>query len=164
MLTPSYSELMEKINEEQLVDSKITSRYTIVLAVAKRARQIIDGSEPLTPVTTDRAVSIAVDEMGQGKIKINMEADVLDESYERMLAFQTKFKNTASDHNLREDMKDNYEAPIYTKDDEDDIDEDNFKDGFIEEDEDGEYLYEDEEDLEEEQDGGFEDDFGEDEE
>jgi len=149
---------MEKINEEQLVDSKVTSRYTIVLAVAKRARQIIDGAEPLAPVTTDRAVSIAVDEMGLGKIKINMEADVLDESYERMLAFQTKFTNTASDHNLREDMKDNYEAPAYTKDDEDDIEEDNFKDGFIEEDEDGEYLYEDDE---QEEDEDFEEEFDE---
>jgi len=154
---------MEKINEEQLVDSKITSRYTIVLAVAKRARQIIDGAEPLAPITTDRAVSIAVDEMGLGKIRINMEADVLDESYERMLAFQTKFKNTASDHNLREDMKDNYESPAYAKDDEDDIDEDDFKDGFIEEDEDGEYLYEDEAELDEEQNDDFEDAFGEDE-
>ena len=164
MLTPSYSELMEKINEEQLVDSKVTSRYTIVLAVAKRARQIIDGAEPLAPITTDRAVSIAVDEMGLGKIKINMEADVLDESYERMLAFQTKFNNTASDHNLHEDMKDNYEAPSYTKDDEEDVEEDDFKDGFIEEDEDGEYFYEEDENLDVEEDGNFADDFDEDEE
>ena len=141
MLTPSYSELMEKINTDKLVDSKITSRYTIVLAVAKRARQIIDGSDPLTYAPTDRAVSIAVKEMGEGKIKINVEKELIDGSYERMLASQNKFKNitAASDHDLREDLKDNYETTIYAKDDDDDIDDD-YKDGFTEVSEDS-YLY-----------------------
>ena len=123
MLTPSYSELMEKINTDKLVDSKITSRYTIVLAVAKRARQIIDGSDPLTYAPTDRAVSIAVKEMGEGKIKINVEEDLLDGSYERMLVSQNKFKNitAASSDDLREDLKDTYEPVIYSKDDDDEI-------------------------------------------
>jgi len=148
LLTPSYSELMEKINTDKHVDSKVTSRYTIVLAVAKRARQIIDGADPLTYAPTDRAVSIAVKEMGEGKIKINLEEDVLDGSYERLLASQSKFKSiaAAAADDLREDLKDNYEPPVYTKDDDDDteIDTDSFKDGFIEVSEEEEYLYDDE--------------------
>ena len=150
MLTPSYSELMEKINTDKLVDSKITSRYTIVLAVAKRARQIIDGADPLTYAPTDRAVSIAVKEMGEGKIKINVEEDLIDGSYERMLASQNKFKNitAASSDDLREDLKDNYEPVIYAKDDDDDIDDDGYKDGFSEVTEDS-YLYEEAEPAEE---------------
>lgn len=140
MLTPSYSELMQKINTDKLVDDKITSRYTIVLAVAKRARQIIDGADPLTYAPTDRAVSIAVKEMGEGKIKIHVEKDVLDGSYERMLASQNKFNTitAASTDDLREDLKDNYEPVVYAKDDDDD----DYKDSFIEDvTEDDDYLY-----------------------
>lgn len=148
MLTPSYSELMEKINLD-LNDTKITSRYSIVLAVAKRARQIIDGSDPMTDTQTDRAVSIAVKEMGEGKIKINVEEDLLDSGYERMLASQSKFMNiaAASSDDLREDLKDDYEPITYTKDDEDDEPEaDAFTDGFIEVSEEDEYLYDEDED------------------
>ena len=150
MLTPSYSQLMEKINTDKLEDTKITSRYTIVLAVAKRARQIIDGSDPLTYSSTDRAVSIAVKEMGEGKIKVNVEEDFLDGNYERMLASQNKFKNivAASSHDLREDLKDDYEPVAYVKDDDDDIDEDEFKDGFTEVTEDS-FLYDEADEAEE---------------
>ena len=151
MLTPSYSELMQKINEENLVDSKITSRYTIVLAVAKRARQIIDGADPMTTIETDRAVSIAVKEMGEGRIKINVEEDLLDGSYERMLASQSKLKiiAAASTDDLREDLKDNYDPIVYSSD-EDEIDnEEDYKNSFVEVTEDDEFLY-DEEDAAEE--------------
>jgi len=138
---------MQKINTDKLVDSKITSRYTIVLAVAKRARQIIDGSDPLTYAPTDRAVSIAVKEMGEGKIKINVEEDMLDGSYERMLVSQNRFKNitATSTDDLREDLKDNYEPPAYVKDDDDgnEADEDPYKDGFGEVSEDDEFIYDD---------------------
>ncbi len=70
MLNPSYAELMEKLNTEQHVDHKITSRYTIVIAASKRARQLIDGDQPLTYAPTDKAVSIAVNEMFAGKLAI----------------------------------------------------------------------------------------------
>ena len=70
MLRPSYSELMTLLNEGSAVDSKITSRYTIVIAAAKRARQLIDGAIPLSYATTDKAVSTAVREMNEGKLKI----------------------------------------------------------------------------------------------
>ena len=49
MIHPSYVELMEKVNENVEVGEEpvVNSRYTIVAATSKRARQIIDGAEPL---------------------------------------------------------------------------------------------------------------------
>ncbi|MDR2899338.1 MAG: DNA-directed RNA polymerase subunit omega [Clostridiales bacterium] len=62
---------MTLLNEQsEAVDNEITSRYTIVIAVAKRARQIISGSEPLAEADTDKAVSIAVREIAEGKLHI----------------------------------------------------------------------------------------------
>lgn len=121
MLRPSYSELMDSINTNKLVDSKITSRYTIVLAAAKRARQIIDGANPLTYAPTDRAVSIAVKEMSEGKLMIKVEEDMLDGKYERMLKAQNKYQNitAVSKDDLREELKDKYEPDPYAIDDED---------------------------------------------
>lgn len=40
MLQPSYNQIMNKLKEEG--ESKLTSRYSIVIAAAKRARNIID--------------------------------------------------------------------------------------------------------------------------
>ena len=121
MLRPSYTELMDSINENKLVDSKITSRYTIVLAAAKRARQIIDGAIPLTYAPTDRAVSIAIKEMSEGKLSILVEEGMLDGNYERMINAQNKYKNitSVSKDDLREELKDKYEPDPYALDDED---------------------------------------------
>ena len=73
MIHPSYVELMEKVNENVEVGEEpvVNSRYTIVAATAKRARQIIDGAEPLVKYTKgEKPLSIAVDELNQGAIKI----------------------------------------------------------------------------------------------
>jgi len=48
----------------------VNSRYSIVMATSKRARQIIAGEEPLVPAKGRKPLSIAVDELNQGKIKI----------------------------------------------------------------------------------------------
>ena len=73
MLHPSYSDLMKVVNSEvEPGDEKIVnSRYSIVMATAKRARQIIGGHEPMVKVKPgEKPLSIAVDELNQGKIKI----------------------------------------------------------------------------------------------
>ena len=70
MLRPSYTELMNVMNSDSDTNNMITSRYTVVIAAAKRARQIIDGSDTMIYVGTDKAVSIAVKEMYQGKVRI----------------------------------------------------------------------------------------------
>ena len=73
MLRPSYSDLMKVVNSEvEPGEEKIVnSRYSIVMATAKRARQIIGGHEPMVKVKPgEKPLSIAVDELNQGKIKI----------------------------------------------------------------------------------------------
>ncbi len=73
MIHPSYVELMEKVNENVEVGEEpvVNSRYTIVAATAKRARQIIDGSEPLINYHKgDKPLSIAVNELNDGAISI----------------------------------------------------------------------------------------------
>ncbi len=84
MLRPSYSDLMNVLNTESELESDITSRYTVVIAAAKRARQIVAGSEPQASSAKNKAVSIAVEEMYLNKLHItkskssNDEIDVTD--------------------------------------------------------------------------------------
>jgi len=47
---------------------KIDSRYTLVVATAKRARQLIDGSHKLTNCTSEKPVTIALNEINEDKI------------------------------------------------------------------------------------------------
>lgn len=73
MLHPSYTDLMKVVNQgvEEGATKIVNSRYSIVLATAKRARQIIDGEMPLVPVKDgEKPLSIAIDEMNQGKMTI----------------------------------------------------------------------------------------------
>ena len=73
MLHPSYTDLMKVVNQdvEEGATKIVNSRYYIVLAAAKRARQIIDGEMPLVPVKDgEKPLSIAIDELNSGKIKI----------------------------------------------------------------------------------------------
>ena len=73
MIHPSYSDLMEVANEgvEPGEQPVVQSRYSIVLATAKRARQLISGSEPLIDGTEGKKpLSVAVEELYEGKIKI----------------------------------------------------------------------------------------------
>jgi DNA-directed RNA polymerase subunit omega len=123
---------MDSINENKLVDSKITSRYTIVIAAAKRARQIINGADPLTYAPTDRAVSIAIREMSEGKLMIKVQEDMLDGNYERRLNAQNKYKNitAVSKDDLREELKDSYDSDVYAIDDDDDGELDGGRDGL----------------------------------
>ena len=72
MIHPSYTELMKVVNSEDEPGEVpvVNSRYSIVMATSKRARQIIAGEEPLVPAKGRKPLSIAVDELNQGKIKI----------------------------------------------------------------------------------------------
>lgn len=72
MLHPSYTDLMKVVNSEVEPGEQpvVNSRYSIVLATAKRARQIIDGADPLVNVTYPKPLSIAVEELYRSKVKI----------------------------------------------------------------------------------------------
>lgn len=72
MLHPSYSDLMKIVNSEvdQGDTPVVNSRYSIVMAASKRARQIIAGEDPMVNVKETKPLSIAVEELNQGKVKI----------------------------------------------------------------------------------------------
>ena len=72
MLHPSYTDLMEVVNKEVEAGEQpvVNSRYSIVLATAKRARQIIAGDAPMVDISCQKPVSIAVEELYDGKVKI----------------------------------------------------------------------------------------------
>ena len=73
MLHPSYTDLMEVVNSDVEPGEQpvVQSRYSIVLATAKRARQLIDGAEPMVDnVEGRKPLSIAVDELYNQKIKV----------------------------------------------------------------------------------------------
>ena len=73
MIHPSYKEMMEAVNSESEDDTTpiVSSRYSIVMATAKRARQIVSGDEPLVSIRNpQKALSTAVDEIYQGAVRI----------------------------------------------------------------------------------------------
>lgn len=72
MLHPSYADLMEIVNKEVEPGEQkvVNSRYSIVLATSKRARQIIDGSEPMVRAKCEKPLSQAIEELYQSKVKI----------------------------------------------------------------------------------------------
>ena len=74
MIHPSYSELIEAINTNNEDDDEslvLNSRYSLILATSKRARQLIGGAKPLADnVKGKKPLSIAIDELYHGKVKI----------------------------------------------------------------------------------------------
>ncbi|MCR4923778.1 MAG: DNA-directed RNA polymerase subunit omega [Lachnospiraceae bacterium] len=73
MLHPSYSDLMKVVNAEaeEKEHPVVNSRYSIVMATSKRARQLIDGAPtPIKNAENEKPLSVAVEELEDGVIKI----------------------------------------------------------------------------------------------
>lgn len=73
MIHPSYAELMDVVNEgvNPGEEPVVNSRYSIVAATSKRARQIIDGADPKVKYgSKDKPLSIAVKELFEGELEI----------------------------------------------------------------------------------------------
>ncbi|MCT4565069.1 MAG: DNA-directed RNA polymerase subunit omega [Maledivibacter sp.] len=67
MLKPPINELLKKVD----------SRYTLVIAASKRARQIIEGSEKLIDIESNKPVTIATNEIIEDKITYErIESDI----------------------------------------------------------------------------------------
>ncbi len=61
MVKPTTAELLEKTGD---------NKFRLVIATAKRARQIANGSEKLTTVEEEAPVTVAANEIAEGKVKI----------------------------------------------------------------------------------------------
>ncbi len=84
MLHPSYTELIEAANKNVAEGEEpvVTSRYSIVIATAKRARQLVAGEEALVEADDKKKpLSIAVDELKNGQIAI-LPASAVEETEE----------------------------------------------------------------------------------
>jgi DNA-directed RNA polymerase subunit omega len=82
MLHPSYTDLMKVVNSnvEEGDTPVVNSRYSIVLATAKRARQLIDGAKSDCDAPGKKPLSIAVEEMNLGKLKVLGEEETEEEA------------------------------------------------------------------------------------
>ena len=58
MIEPPIGSLLEKVD----------SRYTLVVAAAKRARQLTEGVAKLTECESEKSVTIAINEIDERKI------------------------------------------------------------------------------------------------
>ncbi len=100
MLHPSYQDLIEAVNSDVEPGEQpiVQSRYSIVIAAAKRARQLVDGKEPLVAAHDRKPLSIAVDELYQQKVHIlHGEEDEADETAEGAADGETAASQTAAD-------------------------------------------------------------------
>ena len=71
MLHPSYTDLMRIVNSESEDDTPVVnSRYSIVMATAKRARQIVAGEAAVSEQDRAKPLSTAVRELSERKIHI----------------------------------------------------------------------------------------------
>ena len=80
MLRPSYNDLIKVVNSgvEPGDEPLVQSRYSIVIATAKRARQLIAGEEATVVENGRKPLSIAIDELYQSKVKIVSEDNHAD--------------------------------------------------------------------------------------
>ena len=72
MLHPSYTDLMNAVNSEVESGEQpiVQSRYSIVMASSKRARQLVDGAEPMVDEPDSKPLSTAIDEIYSQKVTI----------------------------------------------------------------------------------------------
>ena len=73
MVKPTVAELLTKAN----------NRYELVIATARRARQIAAGAEPKTEVKEESPVTLAANEIAEGKVSIVEEPEDENDDVEK---------------------------------------------------------------------------------
>ena len=74
IVKPTVTELLQKAK----------NRYELVIATSRRARQIAKGDEPLTKVKEESPVTLAANEIAEGKVTIIREEEKKDEEDEEV--------------------------------------------------------------------------------
>ena len=71
MLRPTYGDIIDSVNSTSEDGSPIIeSRYSVVVAAAKRARQLVDGSEPTVMAGDDKPLTTAINELSKCTIQV----------------------------------------------------------------------------------------------
>ncbi|MCI8274353.1 MAG: DNA-directed RNA polymerase subunit omega [Lachnospiraceae bacterium] len=84
MLHPSYTDLINAVNSEVAPGEEpiVQSRYSIVIATAKRARQLIAGDRALLDAPSNKPLSTAVEEINQTLVRVIGEDDIPEDEIE----------------------------------------------------------------------------------
>ena len=113
MLHPSYTDLINAVNSDVEPGEQpvVQSRYSIVIATAKRARQLIDGEEALVPDHGKKALSVAIEELHKGRVKVVAEETQEEENIPSSLNDNTGLRLSEEDESEEgEDSEDGGEA------------------------------------------------------
>ena len=132
MIHPSYVELMKVVNDDAVAigeEPVVNSRYSIVSATAKRARQIVDGAEPMVRIQAkQKPLSIAVDEMWAGELKILTPEEVAVKEEEKRLFEEEQARRKALEEEERRALEaqatEDEKVTDQNEDDAEDTDED----------------------------------------
>ena len=119
MLHPSYNDLMNVVNSdvEPGEHPVVNSRYSIVLATAKRARQLIAGSQPLVAGNYPQPLSVAIKELSTSAIKIDTEEEAQAKREAAALAASLATETTESAA-TEEEVQAEEEDSLQTEDEE----------------------------------------------
>lgn len=132
MLRPTYNDLIDSMNKNREEgELEVQSRYSVVIASAKRARQIIDGDAPLVKAEEDRKpLSIAIEEISKNLVNVEKGLD-----YEEEPMNPTAEVEDYSRYALDEDLDDEEEEELDSEAENDDYlqedgeEEDDYSDG-----------------------------------
>ena len=98
MLHPSYSDLIQIVNSESEQDTPVVnSRFSIVMATAKRARQIVAGEAYVSAKDALKPLSTAVRELADGSITILPEPEEEETAEEAVEAAAEAAEETAQE-------------------------------------------------------------------
>ena len=121
MLRPTYNDLIESMNRNREEgELEVQSRYSVVIASAKRARQLIDGAEPLIKGEEGKKpLSMAIEEISRNLVNVEKGLDYEDEPI--ILPEKEEYSRYAIDEDLDED--EDVEEDSEEKDEEEDFSE-----------------------------------------
>ena len=103
MLRPTYNDLIESMNRNREEgELEVQSRYSVVIASAKRARQLIDGEEPLIKGEEGKKpLSVAIEEISRNLVNVEKGLDYEDEPI--IIPEKEEYSRYAIDDDLDED-------------------------------------------------------------
>ena len=132
MLRPTYNDLIDSMNKNREEgELEVQSRYSVVIASAKRARQIIDGDAPLVKAEEGRKpLSVAIEEISKNLVNVEKGLDYEEEPIQH--SHETEdFSRYALDEDLDEEdeEEDDPEAEEEEYIDEEYEEEDDYSDG-----------------------------------
>ena len=131
MLRPTYNDLIDSMNKNREEgELEVQSRYSVVIASAKRARQIIDGDAPLVKAEEGRKpLSVAIEEISKNLVNVEKGLDYEEEPIQQ--SHETEdFSRYALDEDLEEeDEEEESEEEEKEYIDEEEEEEDDYSDG-----------------------------------